>query len=156
MEKLSYGGFASPACGYSQHQLFQCFLVSVDLNVVKLQKDQRRHRPGPLITVNERVVLNEVEEIGSSHLVKVGVRVVTAKSDRRHGHRGLKKPQVSNTPVPAVPLDLVAVDFQDFAEAEESRADGLLRQALECSPVLTVHRLKRLFEPFTVSSVADR
>src|SRR5262249_28177820 len=93
---------------------------------------------GALVSIDERVIPNNVKQAGSRHLKNIGMQELAAETNWRLGQGGLQKPQVANTRHPTVACDLIRVDFQDFRQLQEDRSHSSVRQPLQCTAVPTI------------------
>ena len=79
---------SDPAFGGSSHEILEHRLVRIDPDIVHPKKDNGGGSTCPLVSVHERVVLHDVEEVGRRHLEDVVVQIHSAErggglSDRR-------------------------------------------------------------------------
>src|SRR5207249_11480782 len=87
----------------------------------------------------EGVGADQVEEVGSRHLVNAAVKERSTEGGRGHGQRGFQEAEVADAGQASVALDQVPVQGEDLVEREEN--DGhLLGQALEDAAILAVGR----------------
>lgn len=141
------------ACEYDR---FPLILVRRDLNAIKLKEHQGRHHCRPLVTVCERVILHDVEQVGGGHLEEIAVQVLSVHRRLGHGDGRLKQAGIADPGMPAVPLDLVAVNLSDLREGEEDWRQGLLGQPLESPGVSRVDVLESPAESPLTRGVARR
>ncbi|GAF69671.1 unnamed protein product, partial [marine sediment metagenome] len=71
-----------------QHQVGIRILVGPEANVV--QGEKHVHRPDPLVSVDQRMVLHNMEQVGCRHFAQVRMDILAAKSGGRHGQRPLQ------------------------------------------------------------------
>ena len=83
------------------------------------QKHDRRHCAGTLVAIDERVVLDDVKQVGGSHLEQIGMEVLSAEARLRHGRRRFQQTGVAQAHRSAVPFDLVAVDGQNLFDLQK-------------------------------------
>ena len=89
------------------------------------RKTNRGEEAGPLVAVDEWLVLRDVECIGSGHREQVRMRELAAGARLRHGHGGLQESTIADARRAAVPGELLSVDEEDVLEVEEDRIGHL-------------------------------
>src|SRR4029079_11879441 len=73
----------------TEHQLGEPVCVRFELETVQTKEHECRHEAGALVPVDERMVPDEVVEVGGGHLREAGVQVAAAESGLRQGGRRL-------------------------------------------------------------------
>ena len=67
------------------------------------------------------MIPNKVKEISGGHCVNIRVEIISAETDSRRGDGRLQQVEVADTSVPAVPLYLVVMNFDDLVKPEKGR-----------------------------------
>src|SRR3954465_8604777 len=93
----------------------------IDGDVVELEKDERRSQRGPLIAIDERVVLRQVEEVRGGHLEQRPMEQLASERGLRRRNAREEQPSIAHPERAAVRLDLVSVDAEHLLEQEEAR-----------------------------------
>jgi hypothetical protein len=88
--------------------------------VVHLKKHQSCGYTGTLIAIYKWVVPDDMKEVSSSHLKKIAMKVLAARSSLRHGERGLEEIEIPDALGAAISSYLVVVNLQDLFETEEN------------------------------------
>ena len=65
-------------------------------------------------------VPDDVEKIGSRHFEDIRVKIISIKGGRGHGNGGFEHSQVANSRMPAIPFDLVRVNFYDLVKSQKN------------------------------------
>jgi len=140
-QKLGERGLSYLALRRRSDDLLECSLVRIDRHVVEGQEVDRGGGTRALVPVHERVILDDVEQVGACHLEEICVQVRSA--ERRGGLRDsrFQQPLVPQSRRPAVPCNLVLVDLEDVFDVEEGRIQGSVREPLEHSSVLPIRLL---------------
>ena len=123
---------------YGDRQVVKAPLGHIDLNIVDVQEQQCRHQPGSFVTVQEWMILYNVEHVCRGHLEYICVKELPAKSRPRLGDSRLQEPHVPHAVLPAVQLDLIAVNQQYVFDLEKVRHAYSLRQAFQVGAELAV------------------
>ncbi len=134
-----------PLCHRSDDSL-KAFLIGVEFHAVHRQENDRRHRTGSFVPVHERMILDDMKEIGRRHIKDVVMQITPAELDSRRRQGGLQKPDVPDVHNSAIPLDLVAVDFDDLIKPKECRIHLSVRQSLQRPAVPPVGLRQGLLE----------
>ena len=64
----------------------------------------------PFVAIQEWVILNEVKQVGGSHVKQSRMQPLPAEGRSRLGHRGLKQSDITHSQSTAIPSDLVFVN----------------------------------------------
>src|SRR3972149_4029088 len=95
-KKLSHRGFAHLAFRNHSHSALELWTGGVERDSVQLKKDECSDGARSLVAIDERVFSRDVEEIGRSHLKKIGVEILIAKPCPGQGHRRFQETHVSD------------------------------------------------------------
>jgi hypothetical protein len=104
---------------------------------VQAEKIQARGKPRSFVAVDERMVLNDMEQISGGHLEWKLVKILPAKTGHRHSKGRFEKPYISDSVDTAIKLNLLNVKVENVGNVKETR--HLIRQFSECAPVFFVH-----------------
>ena len=105
-EKLSDLVFARLPFRHRNSQLIQRTFRSVGLHTIELQEDEGGDDSGPLVAINERVVPDDVERIGSGHIKQRRVPLHSVKASLRLGDSRLQEAHIPHSRGPAIQLEL--------------------------------------------------
>ena len=75
-------GLADPATSNTLHEMFEVLRVGGQPARVQSKESQKDHEPNPLVTVNKRVVSDDMEEVGGCHLMEAFVQESSFKGSR--------------------------------------------------------------------------
>src|SRR5262249_3956499 len=84
-----------------------------------LEKSQRRGEPRALVAIDERVILDDMEEIGSGHGEPVCVEELSTEGGHRLTHGGFQKAPVPDTIDATELVELKLMDLDDIVDVEE-------------------------------------
>jgi hypothetical protein len=90
-QKVGDHGLSGPAFSDRSHEILEHRFVRIDREVVDTKKDNTGGDTCPLVSVHERVVLHDVEEVGRCHLEDVVVEILSAERGRGLCDRGLQE-----------------------------------------------------------------
>lgn len=139
-------GFACFTLGDGAGELVEAAFGRLDLHPIEIEKDECCHCPGPLVAIDERMVLHQVVQVGGCHLKHVFAQVLAAERCTRLRNRGLQQSHIAHTMIAAVAVDLVRVQREHVFGAEEMRHRDLLCQSLQVVAELAVDLLQRRAE----------
>jgi hypothetical protein len=105
--------FAGFAAGDGKNQRFQGGVLNVVIDAVEFQEKQGDRRSCPLVSIQKRVVANDMEKISRCHRVKIAVHQGAAKRRLRHRESGFQKPHVPNATRTAEQFDWGFVDLEN-------------------------------------------
>ena len=106
----------------AENQLGEPVRVRFELETVQTKEHERRHEAGALVPIEERMVPDEVVQIGGGHLGQAGVQVAATERGLRHGDCRLEEADVADAVLAAIPFDLVRVKREHFVEGQKRRA----------------------------------
>lgn len=86
----------SPIFVNSQGQGNEALFIGFDGHVVDCQKDDCRCGDGALVAIDERVILNNVLQIGRRHFKHILVQKLSPERCLRHGNRRMQQPDVAD------------------------------------------------------------
>ena len=112
-------------------QLIERALRSVEIDIVQVKKQQRRHDTRPFVSINERVVLHNVKQIGGRHLVRKRVEQLFTIARTRLGDGRVQQSDISNARVAPISSNLIMVGEQDILNRQEIDLVHLFRQSFE-------------------------
>jgi hypothetical protein len=118
LEKRGDLFFFHLALSHLAHHAFEFRLARGKDPAVHSEKDKRSHRPYPFVPVNEGMVLNQMKKIRGGHFKEVGMKVGVAKAGLRHGNRGFQKACIADAGAPSIPLNHLAMDFENLIECQ--------------------------------------
>ncbi len=84
--------------------MIEFFSRIVKADTVQLKEDQRGRESRSLVTIDERMILSDMESVGRRHLEQVRMKKPVLKRGIWHCHRGRKKVYVTNAGTPAIPF----------------------------------------------------
>ena len=128
-EKLGDGRFFHFTPGDGEHEFCVIILFGRQANLVQRQKHVGGNGANAFVAINERMILNQMEQIRRGHFIDVRVEKLTAKGGGRHRKRRLQQPPISHADRAAIAFDLVAMDFGNFVESQEARFQRVTPQA---------------------------
>src|SRR6185295_892226 len=111
--------FSDLSPGDSQDHFEQLIRVGLQPDIVQPEEDDRCRKPDPLVPVDERMVLHEVEKTSRGHLMEGRMQVLAAERGAGHRQGGLEQAEIANAGGPAIPRDLVGVDGEDLFQRKE-------------------------------------
>ena len=148
-------GFACLAGGHRDREIVETALGRSDFDAVEIEKHQSGDGTDPLVAVDERVVLNQVEQVRRGHGEDIPVEQLAAEAHARLGHGGFQQPQITNAAIAAIPRHLVGVQAQHVVDREEVNAH-LLGQSLEVVAKPLVDFVQRSLKLPLPLCIADR
>ena len=98
--------FASFAASDGKNQRFQGVVVNIVIDTVECQENQGNRRSGSFISIQKRMVANDMKKIRRRHCVKIAVHESAAERRLRHRQGGFQKPHVPDTARTAEQFDL--------------------------------------------------
>ncbi len=110
-EKLSDPALLKSAFCDGNHHIDQDLVGDAHLDAIHFQECKGGNSTHALVAVHERMILHDMEEVGCSHLEKVGMKVLATASSLGHRKSRLQERRVTDTGPPSVPPDLVTVDL---------------------------------------------
>lgn len=137
-EKRRYLGFPGITFSQGLNRVLKTSLVSLHFDAIQLEKYQRRNRAGPLVPVNERMILNYVEKVRRGHLKEVVVEVETLKPGRGHANGRLQETHIADSRRPAIAFDLIKVDVQYFIKPQKYGFHSSVGQAFKHAAILLI------------------
>jgi len=144
-------GFGNPrlrdlATGHPHDEVEEVRLRNPNGDTIQFEEDEGGHRSNPLVAVDERMIPHDVKRIGRCHLDEIDMEVSCGDSGPRHREGRTQERRVADSRTPAVPFDLVPVDFQDLVESQEARLHRLFSKPLERLPIATIDFLEGFSE----------
>ena len=112
--------FAHRAVGSADREIDQLIFGGGNRVTVQLEEHEGRAEGYALVAINERVVLDDVEQVGGRLLVEGGVELHVLEAGAWHSQRGLQHADLTDAVGAAIPLDHVGVERQDLVEEEEA------------------------------------
>lgn len=155
-DKHSHVGFVEIAPSHGQYHLGKVILGGVEVKPVQVEKDDCSDSTDAFVAIDEGMVLDQVEQIGCGHLVNVRVQELAAIGSRRHAEGGFEQLDIPDAGGAAVAVNLVLVNFQDLAQAEEDRIHRLFRQLFQGLRVPGVHLVESGLEGFPATGILHR
>jgi len=117
-EERRGGGLVGRAFGDGPDKALQRLLLGGEVVAVQRKEYEGGHRARALVPVHKGVVAYDVEEAGRRHLLDTPMQELSAEGSRRRRQGDCSNPCHGRPDTP-VPLDLIAVDFEQFGEGEE-------------------------------------
>jgi hypothetical protein len=102
-----------------EHESFVLVLGGADFDAVHFQEYDCGDRAHSFVAIDERVVLDEVKQVGRGHFKQIGVEILARKHGPGLGDCRLQKSPIANPKRAAISRNLVAMDFQDFIQEEK-------------------------------------
>jgi hypothetical protein len=87
LDEDGHFGLADLAGRHAEHQVLQFLGIGLQPVIVQPQERQERNEAHPLVSVHERVVLHQVEQIGRRYLVQAAVEKPSLERGARHAER---------------------------------------------------------------------
>jgi hypothetical protein len=87
----------------------------------KIQEDESRHEPCPLVAVEKRLVLGDVKGVRGGHVRQVFVQVRFTKRSLWHCHRRFQQRLVADARGGAVSHNLLVVNLDNVLDGKEVR-----------------------------------
>lgn len=137
-EELSNLRLAGVADGYRDGEVVDAALGGSDFDAVDVQEHQGCNGARSFVAIEERMVLDEVKQVGSGHLEKTLVEVFA--TERRSGlsDRRFEQAHITYAVRAAVQSHLIGVQAQQILHLEEVDHDSLFRQTLEIVAELSI------------------
>jgi hypothetical protein len=110
-EEFAHGGLRRFTFGNGPYHSFNIIHLSLDHHIIQDQENQSRHYAGPLVPVNEGMVLDDMKEVSRCHLIEITMEIASAESCSRHSQGGLKQPQVADARIAPIAIYLIAVNL---------------------------------------------
>ena len=92
--------------------------------IVDLQKQECRFQTNSLVAINERMILNQMEQIGGSHRADIFVQILAAILRHRLSQCRFQQTQVSNPLGAPIDADLFAMGLHDVVQSQELEHRG--------------------------------
>ena len=67
-----------------------------------------------LVTIDKRMILNDMIKIGSAHLKQAGMKILVSKPGFGHSECGIQQSNIANTKTPPISVNLVGMDLNDI------------------------------------------
>lgn len=93
----------------------------LDSDTVHVEEEESREQSGPLVPVDERVVLDDVEQVRGRHLEEPLVRELAAERRPWLCDGRLQQPSITQPGRTAVDFELARVDLEDVVDVEDDR-----------------------------------
>lgn len=87
-------GLADPATSNAQHQTFEVLRVGGQPARVQSEESQKDHQSNTLVSVYERVISHDMEEVRGCHLMEAFVQEPPFEGSRGNSKRGLQEAEV--------------------------------------------------------------
>ena len=112
--------------------------VGLGLQSPTVEAEERKHgdQPGPLVTVHERMIAHDIEQVRRCHLVQTAMEEHPPERCRRNGDGGLEQIERPDTRPASIPADLIGVEREDLVVS--GRRLALLGETPEDTPILCV------------------
>jgi hypothetical protein len=110
-EEFAQSSFSRITFGNSPYNPFKVVLRRHDDYIIQGQENQSRHYTGPLVPVNEGMVLDDMKEVSRCHLIEIAMDESSSESGCRHGQSGLKKAQIADARIAPIAIYLIAVNL---------------------------------------------
>ena len=131
-------GLRSLAPCHPHDEIIKVCFRNPNLDAIQFKKNKSGHRSNPLVAIHEWMVLDDVENVCSSHLDEVDMEVLSRRPSTRHGEGRTQERFIADPRTATVPLDLVPVDLHDLVESKEAWLHRLLGQPLEGFPIAMI------------------
>lgn len=132
---LSLGGLSLRR---PKHEVDERFVSRIYGMAVQLQKQQGGFQSNPLVSVDKRMVQDNMIQVCGRHLEQILMKVLAAKHCLRLRQGRIQQADIAKTLAAAVHCDLLRVRFQHFIERKKGRLHTSLRQLLKGRTVLDV------------------
>ena len=154
-------GLRAMAAGDAEHEVDELVVAGADTNAVQPKEGEAACQPDALVAVDERVVLDEMEQIRSGLLRKGRVQELAFERHLRHRERRLEEATVADAQRPSVATHLVSVDGEYLIEREEEDGHAwsrwrLLGQTAKGASVLSVEVAEEPLQPRGAFARTDR
>lgn len=97
-----------------QDKFGQLVLIDLQSEVIQFEKDDCRRDTNSLIPINEWMILNKMEEIGSSHFKEAAMQKLSIERCLRHSHGRLQQSHISDTKAPPIRFNQALMNSQDM------------------------------------------
>ena len=114
-----------------EHKVSVRILIGRESPPIHSQKHVGGGSSDPLVSVDERMIGDEMKKIGSGHALQIFMQELLAEGCLRHIHGGLQKSLVTNTKRSTESVDLLIVNGDHFIKREERDFHGLTPQVCE-------------------------
>jgi hypothetical protein len=110
-EEFAHSGLNRFTFGNSPYNPFKVVLRRHDDHIIQGQENQSRHYTGPLVPVNEGMVLDDMKEVSRCHLIDITMEIASSESGCWHGQGGLKQPQIADAWIAPIAIYLIAMNL---------------------------------------------
>jgi hypothetical protein len=139
-----------------EHHVGKVVFRRVEVVPVQRKEYQGSDSADALVAVQEGMVLHEMKEVSSRHLLDVGGQELAAVGGCRHAEGGLEQLDIPDLWDPAVAGNLVSVDGKDLDKTEKRRPHWLFCESFQRLGIACVHLVERGLERPGVTSILDR
>ena len=113
--------FCLLALSHSEHKLNKCFIVGLDLDAVQFEEGNGTHRTGTFVTIDKRMVHDNMKQIGPRHLVNILMSKLSSKRSFWHGDSRFQQPFITNPSTATIMLDLIGMNRQSNRHGSPGR-----------------------------------
>ncbi len=110
--------FARLSLRNGEGQIHKPIFIGFDGHIIDCQKDDGNRRASPFVAVEEGVVLDDVIEIGSRHLVQVLVQELASERGLRHRDRRMQQAHIADSLRTTVSLNETVVRSQNVVQVQ--------------------------------------
>jgi hypothetical protein len=110
-EEFTHSGLTRFTFGNGPYQPFDIVLIRLDHHIIQSQENQSRNEAGPLVPVNEGMVLDDMKEVSRCHLIEITMEIASSESGSRHSQCGLKQPQIADARIAPITIYLIAMNL---------------------------------------------
>jgi hypothetical protein len=107
-------GLAATAPRDVEHAVDERIVRRLNAHSIEAQEYKAHGEADALVSIHERMVLNDVKEIGSSFLVKRRMKILAREGRGWHGQGRFEQTAIADSERTAVAMDLVRVDCENF------------------------------------------
>ena len=84
-EKLGNFGLAHLSLSHRKNDWLELHVLGSEGKAIEFQKAEGRHCTSTFVSIDERMVLNDMEEVGGCHFEEIGMQVLISKPRLGHG-----------------------------------------------------------------------
>ena len=108
------------ACGQIVHQLIKFIFLSINRDIVHLEKNNGGNSTNSFVAINKGMIFNNIKKIGCRHFKQVFMEKSNSNSRERHCDSRVQKVHISNSSSAAVIFQLIGVDGNNFVKAQKN------------------------------------
>ncbi|MEZ6034008.1 MAG: hypothetical protein R3C17_13005 [Planctomycetaceae bacterium] len=123
----------------SENKFDELLIVSFDRLAIEFEKDQRRLQTNSFVAINEGMVLNKMEQVGSCHVEDVGMQELSAKGHFWLCDGGMQQIGAAQSFTAAIAVDLASMQLQNIFHRQKLRHDVLLSKFLKGFLVASIY-----------------